>query len=239
MKTKKPNAELVCKQIEDALAPRLRLYTIERAVYYHLLRHSRLEGKTRLHFSVIWLARNLCLSQETVRKALRGLVRHRALLLVHRSKAGHVMDVCLPEEIPAARVNSVQSPEGAADGAPHGVPHWGKLEEIDFMRTRELRQAIHAREGGVCFYCLRLISPGMPSLDHVMPRSQQGCNSYRNLVSCCLECNAHKGERRAEDFLRLLYREGRLTGAELIGGLRALKNLAAGKLRPALPENGK
>lgn len=240
MKTKKPNAELVCKQFEDALAPRLRLYTTERAVYYHLLRHSRLEGKTRLHFSVIWLARNLCLSQETVRKALRGLVRHRALLLVHRSKAGHVMDVCLPEEVAAARVNSVQ--EGEADASPRSsdrAPHGGKLQEIDFMRTRALRQAINAREGGVCFYCLRLIGPGMQCLDHVMPRSQQGSNSYRNLVSCCLECNSHKGERRAEDFLRLLYREGRLTGAELIRGLQSLKDLAAGKLRPELPENGK
>lgn len=240
MKTKKPNAELVCKQFEDALAPRLRLYTTERSVYYHLLRHSRLEGKTRLHFSVIWLARNLCLSQETVRKALRGLVRHRALLLVHRSKAGHVMDICLPEEVPAARVSSVQ--EGEADASPRSsdrAPHGGKLEEIDFMRTRALRRAIHAREGGVCFYCLRVIGPGMQCLDHVMPRSQQGSNSYRNLVSCCLECNSHKGERRAEDFLRLLYREGRLTGAELIRGLQSLKDLAAGKLRPKLPENGK
>jgi 5-methylcytosine-specific restriction endonuclease McrA len=229
MPNKKPNAELVCKQFEDSLAPRLRLCTTERAVYYHLLRHSRLEGKSRLHFSVIWLARNLCLSQETVRKALRRLVRHRALLLVHRSKAGHVMDVCLPEEVPAARVNSVQTSVAVPSS------HRGNLEEIDFMRTPALRQAIHAREGGVCFYCLRLIGPGMQCLDHVMPRSQQGSNSYRNLVACCLECNSRKGERPAEDFLRLLYREGRLTGAELIRGLQSLKDLAAGKLRPALP----
>jgi len=34
--------------------------------------------------------------------------------------------------------------------------------------------------------------------------------------------------------LRSLYREGRLTGAELIRGLQSLKDLAAGKLRPQL-----
>ena len=45
MKAKKPNAELVCKQFEDALAPRLRLSTTDRAVYYHLLRHSCFEGR--------------------------------------------------------------------------------------------------------------------------------------------------------------------------------------------------
>jgi DNA-binding GntR family transcriptional regulator len=95
MKTKKPNAELVCKQFEDSLAPRLRLSTTDRAVYYHLLRHSRLEGKSRLHFSVIWLARNLGLTVDTVRAALRRLVQHRALRLIERSKAGHVIDIRL------------------------------------------------------------------------------------------------------------------------------------------------
>jgi hypothetical protein len=62
-----------------------------------------------------------------------------------------------------------------------------------------------------------------------------GGNSYRNLVSACMECNSQKGERRAEDFLRWLYREGRLTAAELTGRLRALRGLTSGKLRPPLP----
>ncbi|HYL85877.1 MAG TPA: HNH endonuclease [Candidatus Angelobacter sp.] len=228
MKTKKPNAELVCKQFEDALAPRLRLSTTDRAVYYHLLRHSHLEGKSRLHFSIIWLARNLGLTDDTVRTALRRLVQHRALRLVHRSKAGHVVDVRLPQEVPAPRLNSVQTP--AAVPSPPG----GNLEETDFMRTPALRKAIHAREGGICFYCLRRIGPEMQCLDHVIPRAQLGPNSYRNLVSCCRECNSRKGERSANDFLRLLYREGRIVGAELLRGLQSLNDLAAGNLRPAL-----
>jgi len=45
MKTKKPNAELVCKQIEDLLVPRLGFCSTDRAVYAHLLHHSCLEGK--------------------------------------------------------------------------------------------------------------------------------------------------------------------------------------------------
>jgi hypothetical protein len=38
----------------------------------------------------------------------------------------------------------------------------------------------------------------------------------------------------APDFLRALYRLGRLTAAELDARLRALKDHAAGKLRPSL-----
>ena len=61
-----------------------------------------------------------------------------------------------------------------------------------------------------------------------------GSNSYRNLVSSCVECNSKKGERRAQDFLRWLYREGRLESSELKDRLRALEKLASGKLRPAV-----
>src|SRR5260370_35529370 len=127
MKTKKPNAELVCKQFEDALAPRLRLSTTDRAVYYHLLRHSRLEGKSRLHFSIIWLARNLGLTEDTVRAALRRLVQHRALRLIQRSKAGHVMDVRLPEEVPGALRSTAQT------RATVPSPHRGHLQETGFF----------------------------------------------------------------------------------------------------------
>jgi 5-methylcytosine-specific restriction endonuclease McrA len=105
-------------------------------------------------------------------------------------------------------------------------------EEMDFLQNRALRQAIHAREGGRCFYCLRQITPTVKCLDHVVPRAERGGNSYRNLASCCLECNTNKGERPAEDLLRQLYREHRLSTADLADRLRALEALAAGKLRP-------
>ena len=228
MKPKKLNAALVCKQFEDALAPRLRLSTTDRAVYYHLLRHSRFEGKSRLHFSLIRTARNLGIDEETVRGALRRLVQHRALRLVERSKAGHVMDVRLPLEVPGARRNKAQTRVVAS------APPSGNLEGTDFMRTPELRQAIHAREKGVCFYCLRHIGSQIQCLDHVIPRAQLGANSYRNLVSCCMECNSSKRERPGPDFLRSLYREGRITGAELIRGLQSLNDLAPGHLRPVV-----
>lgn len=163
-----------------------------------------------------------------MRASLHRLIRHRAVRLVKRSRSGHVADVRLPGEIPGARRSVIQTRAAvpAADG--------GNLEEIDFMRTRVLRRAIHAREGGVCFYCLRRVGSDMQALDHVIPRAQLGLNSYRNLVSCCRECNSRKGDRPADDFLRLLYREGRLTSAELLRGLQSLKDLAAGKLRPHL-----
>jgi 5-methylcytosine-specific restriction endonuclease McrA len=219
MKTKKPNAEQIWKHFEDFLVPRLRLSVIDRAVYSHLLRHSHLEGRRRLRFSIAWLARGARLSDSPTREAVRRLVAHGALRLVQRSKAGHVVEVRLPEEIRAAR-------------HPARIPRAVHLEEADFLKTKALRLAIHARERSHCFYCLRRLTASIHCLDHVVPRVQLGRNSYHNLVSCCLECNSQKGERPAEDFLRSLYRERRLTAAELAARIRALDALASGKLRP-------
>jgi HNH endonuclease len=109
------------------------------------------------------------------------------------------------------------------------------LEGVDFLTTKTLRQAIHAREGGSCFYCLKRHTPSSRCIDHVVPLAQSGRNSYRNLVSCCRECNAQKGQCRADDFLRSLFRERKLTDRELAGRLRALDALATGKLPPPLP----
>ena len=226
MKNKKPNATLIWKQLEDLVVPRLRLSVIDRAVYAHLLRHSRLEGKLRLRFSIAWLARGARISNNPVRNAVRHLVNQGALRLVERTKAGHVVEVRLPEEIRAIRH------DGTSVRGPARPPRAASLEEIDFLRTKALRQAIHSRERGLCFYCLRRLNSCILALDHVVPRVQSGRNSYRNLVSCCQECNSQKRERRAADFLRWLYRERRLTAAELTGRLCALDALAQGKLRP-------
>ena len=69
-------------------------------------------------------------------------------------------------------------------------------------------------------------------LDHVVPHAKSGQNSYRNLVSCCAACNWQESNHPAEDFLRQLYQEGRLSAKDLRGRLRALQDLKAGKLRP-------
>ena len=226
MKTKRLNAELVWKQVEDLVVSRLSLSAVDRAVYMHLLRHSRLEGKARLCFSIQWSAGRLRFSGDTVRQAVRRLVEQGALSLLERSKAGHVVLVRLPEEIPAVSARKVEMLR------PTHLTPAVNLEEMDFLQTRTLRRAIHERESGACFYCLRRVPIRVRCLDHVVPRVRSGSNSYRNLVSCCQQCNAQKGEREAQDFLRGLYRERRLTEAELAERLRALDALADGKLPP-------
>ncbi len=234
MLNKKLNPKLLWMQFEDVLAPRLGLTVKERAVYSYLLRHSLVVGKLRLQFAVMSLARTLGLSIGATRQAVRRLDELGALRVLERSKTGHLVEMRLPEKIRALRPgkNGATLATGAVGAA--GEPPASTIETTDFLKTWALRKTIHDRERGACFYCLRRTPANVQCLDHVVPRVRLGRNSYRNLVSCCIECNTRKGDRPVPDFLRTLYRLGRLTPAELDARLRALKDLAGGKLRPSL-----
>lgn len=237
MNHKKLNAASLWKQFEDVLVPMLRLSYTDRAVYSHLLRHTLVEGKPRLRLSIPWLARGARVTKHPAREALHRLVEKGAIRVVERTRLGHLIEVRRPEQIrPRIEAREAHRPsEGSALYRAGRFKAPTDLEEINFMRAKALREAIHSRDRRLCFYCLCRLNSRTRCLDHVVPRMHCGRNSYRNLVSACMDCNSQKSGKRADDFLRSLYRQGRLTAPELTARLRALQALAAGKLRPALP----
>lgn len=208
-------------EVEDRLVASLELSLIERAVYCHLLRHTRVVGKRRLRCSMAWLGRGTRISSKLARDGVRSLAHKGALRIVERSNTGHVIEVLSPGEIAGCRGREPDAP--AFD-----------LEKANFFATAELRQAIYARDENRCFYCRRRLRQHMRALDHVVPRAEHGQDSYRNLAACCVECNGEKRGQEAGELLRKLYREGRLSGAELAERLGAVKALAQGKLKPTL-----
>ncbi|WP_430503103.1 HNH endonuclease [Micromonospora trifolii] len=48
-----------------------------------------------------------------------------------------------------------------------------------------------ARDDRRCGYC----SGPAATVDHILPRSRGGQNTWRNTVSACAPCNQHKGDR--------------------------------------------
>jgi len=53
------------------------------------------------------------------------------------------------------------------------------------------RRAVLARDGHRCGYC----QAWADTIDHILPTSRGGQNSWDNTVACCHACNQHKGDR--------------------------------------------
>ncbi len=61
------------------------------------------------------------------------------------------------------------------------------------------RKNIFARDKNRCQYCGKKVPTSELSLDHVIPRTQGGTSSWKNIVCACTNCNKHKGGRRPEE----------------------------------------
>jgi 5-methylcytosine-specific restriction endonuclease McrA len=58
------------------------------------------------------------------------------------------------------------------------------------------RKRLYRRDDGQCVYCGN--KKGL-TIDHVLPKSRGGKNTWTNLVTCCSPCNIKKGNRTPEE----------------------------------------
>jgi 5-methylcytosine-specific restriction endonuclease McrA len=61
------------------------------------------------------------------------------------------------------------------------------------------RRTILARDQYTCQYCGAQPPKGQLTLDHVVPRSRGGKQTWENVVAACIPCNQRKGDRRPEE----------------------------------------
>lgn len=102
-----------------------------------------------------------------------------------------------------------------ADGADHVVtsasghavivPPMIALSEyvhVPFRRPAPTKANVLARDGQLCQYgpCTRRAT----TVDHVVPKSRGGANSWDNLVAACIRCNNAKGNRTPREWGRRL-----------------------------------
>lgn len=79
-----------------------------------------------------------------------------------------------------------------------------KLPIEKIMANKPSRQMIYSRDNFQCQYCGSIKNL---TIDHVMPRSRGGDNSWQNLTTACMPCNTHKGDKTPEEWGRILYRK--------------------------------
>lgn len=87
-------------------------------------------------------------------------------------------------------------------------------------RVPVTRRGVLRRDAHRCAYCGKAAS----TIDHVLPRSRGGKDTWENLVACCLRCNNVKGDRTPQEMaweLRLVPQAPRGTQWTVRGAERA------------------
>ena len=71
--------------------------------------------------------------------------------------------------------------------------------------TRFSRHAIIERDHHMCQYCGAYLTKSQLTIDHVIPQSRGGADTWENLVVACVPCNVRKGNQTPEEAgMRLL-----------------------------------
>jgi hypothetical protein len=212
---------------QDHLAPKLDTY--EQAIYLYVFRHSRLIGldevvigfkSARKKIAQGIGAKGTPMSDRVCYEKIDSLVAKGCVERLGTEWAGTRLRLKLPSEIPG--IISLLTPTPV------------DLEQLDFFTDAANRRLIIEREGGKCFYCLRLLTDQSSVIEHVESRPE-GNNSYRNVVAACRQCNNRKNASSADDWLRTLYREGLLSAGEFEDRLSHIQQLRTGLLKPRMP----
>ena len=86
-------------------------------------------------------------------------------------------------------------------------------------RVPVTRRGVLRRDDHRCGYC----GKSAATIDHVMPRSRGGRDSWENLIACCLKCNNAKSDRTPQEMgwvLRMTPRPPRGTAWTVRGAER-------------------
>lgn len=68
---------------------------------------------------------------------------------------------------------------------------------IPYKKVELTRKNILRRDNHRCAYCGRTTPP--LTVDHILPRSRSGSDTWENLVAACVRCNNRKGNRTPEE----------------------------------------
>ena len=80
-----------------------------------------------------------------------------------------------------------------------------RMVKFKFNNMQCNRHNILWRDKNTCQYCNRIFEDKELTLDHILPKSKGGVNSWNNIVTACKDCNQKKGDRTlSESKMKLL-----------------------------------
>ncbi len=190
--------DLLCSII-DYLQPLLLPY--EASIYWYMFRHSILEnGDIYIRVSTRGLGKenevitsssgqSKSLSYGGVQTALLGLEEKGIIKKTgDTNREGTLYQIFLPDEIKICQdlIKEKQTVE---------LPLIDAKKEVDFYNIKENRLKIFERDNYKCTYCGKQLTRFNATLDHILPVSKGGDNSFGNLTTACLHCNSQRNNQ--------------------------------------------
>ena len=74
-----------------------------------------------------------------------------------------------------------------------------RFVKFQFKVVSAHRREIILRDNNQCQYCAKELPNEKLTLDHIIPKSKGGKNTWDNLVAACKKCNQRKGNRTPEE----------------------------------------
>lgn len=135
------------------------------------------------------------LSYGVIKRTIDSLKEKQIIHIVgDTNRDGTLYKVAIPDEIPICKQlmkESVAEAEKAID----------LDKELDYYNVSENRLKVFERDGYKCHYCSKQLTRFSATLDHIQPVSKGGDNSFGNLVTACLHCNAERGNKPVMDYV--------------------------------------
>lgn len=142
------------------------------------------EGRKDYHFDQS--ARRVTLVLNATYEPINVVPDTRAITLILNGKASSVLD---SNRICSGSREALMFPS---------VIRLNFMADVPRMRQVPLsRRALFQRDSFTCQYCG--IKPDKLEVEHVVPRSKGGKNSWTNVVTACRKCNAGKRDRTPEE----------------------------------------
>lgn len=84
--------------------------------------------------------------------------------------------------------------------------------KVNFCKLRPNKRGIYDRDRGVCQYTGKKLTRSNCSIDHIVPKSRGGKNTWENMVLCDKEVNNKKGSKLPDEFYLQVIKEPKSPG---------------------------
>jgi len=84
--------------------------------------------------------------------------------------------------------------------------------KVNFCKLKPNKRGIYDRDRGVCQYTGKKLTRSNCSIDHIVPKSRGGKDTWENMVLCDKEVNNKKGSKLPDEFYLQVIKEPKSPG---------------------------